>query len=139
MANFCLKSTTPKKDDLPIIVRCKWDTFLGTLVGILITKKNDMYDTVNFWLEISTVGFWSADYYLSDIVRGYDGIRGDTLTGKIGNYTALLTERGLSLKGSLSKFYHGGSNVNTLTRESTREAIERLSDAQQQYLLPPRS
>jgi hypothetical protein len=48
-------------------------------------------------------------------------------TGKIGDYSVSVYENGVSLKGSLSKNLFG-DNLHTLTRRSTKQAIEDLSD-----------
>jgi len=87
-----------------------------------------MYDTTNFWLDWAMAGcvpFTIAQYLVE--VAEHSSQRGNTITGKIGDYSALLTEAGISLKGSLPKLLLP-SNIHTLNRSGAHDAIEKLSD-----------
>lgn len=50
-----------------------------------------------------------------------------TETGKINNLNVSYNNQSIIIKGSLCKYYYG-NNAETLTRETTKEAIEKLSD-----------
>jgi hypothetical protein len=87
-----------------------------------------MYDTVNFWIERAMVGgdpFTIAQYL--DEAAEHSSNRGYTVTGKAGDYSVLLTDSGISLKGSLPKLLLP-SNIHTLNRSGAKDAIIKLSD-----------
>ncbi len=89
-----------------------------------------MLDTVNFWIDRgSTAGGnpFAVLSYLSDITEQRSNKLGYSASGKLGDYSIYCFERGLSLKGSLAKYYLP-SNVYTLTRQTAAEAIEKMSD-----------
>ncbi len=89
-----------------------------------------MLDTVNFWIDRgSTTGGnpFAVLSYLSDIAEQRSDKLGYSASGKLGDYSIYCFERGLSLKGSLAKYYLP-SNVYTLTRQTAAEAIEKMSD-----------
>ena len=87
-----------------------------------------MYDTVNFWVDGGNIGNpFDVVQYLSDVEERNSEKRGYSCTGHIGDYTATVYNRGISLKGSLAKFQLP-SNVYTLTRQTAEEAIERMGD-----------
>jgi hypothetical protein len=87
-----------------------------------------MYDSVNFWLDRAMVrGDPLAIAQYLDSATEHNGERGYTVTGKAGDYFVLLTDSGISLKGSLPKFLLP-SNIHTLNRSGAREAITKLSD-----------
>jgi hypothetical protein len=65
--------------------------------------------------------------YLSEVTEQRSDKLGYSASGKLGDYTVNCFEGGISLKGSLAKYYLP-SNVFTLTRQTAAEAIERLSD-----------
>lgn len=90
-----------------------------------------MYDTVNLWLNKYDIAEGENPFailqYLDDCK---DTIKDGILmysTGKIGDYRVTTGHSGISFKGSLSKHYLP-SNLFTLTRQTTHEAIEMLSD-----------
>ena len=89
-----------------------------------------MFDTVNFWIERAEVSGGNPFEllpYLSEITERQNEKTGYSCSGKIGDYTVNLYEWGVNLKGSLAKFFLP-SNIHTLTRSATRQAIEQLSD-----------
>jgi hypothetical protein len=65
--------------------------------------------------------------YLTDGAEHNSNARGYTVTGKAGDYSVLLTDAGISLKGSLPKFVLP-TNIHTLSRVGACQAIEMLSD-----------
>jgi len=87
-----------------------------------------MYDSVNFWIDRVMVGGdpLTVAQYLDNATE-HNGERGYTVTGKAGDYSVLLTDNGVSLKGSLPKFLLP-SNIHTLNRSGAGEAISKLSD-----------
>lgn len=89
-----------------------------------------MYDTVNFWIDRAMVGcdLFTIAQYLTDITQTNSTTRGYTITGKVGDYSVLLSDAGISLKGSLPKFLLP-TNIHTLTRAGALQAIEKLSDS----------
>jgi len=88
-----------------------------------------MYDTVNFWIDRAMVGGdpFAVAQYLSNITERSNEAQGYTATGKVGDYSVLLTASGISLKGSLPKFLLP-TNIHTLSRSGASQAIEKLSD-----------
>ncbi len=82
-----------------------------------------MYDTLNLWNE-------GAGLELAPLLsRVAEHQRGQSyyITGDLGNLNLLLSEQGVSIKGSLAKWYLG-DNLQTLTRGDTERAVEALSD-----------
>ena len=95
-------------------------------------RKNrcDMYDTVNFWIDRVNVlegKPFEILPYLSEITERKNEKSGYSCTGKILDYTASIFDRGISLKGSLCKSFFG-NNIHTLTRQTAKQTIEKLSD-----------
>jgi len=89
-----------------------------------------MFDTVNFWIEKGSMVKGDPFIvlpYLSNVVEQWSGNLGYSCSGKLGDYTIYCNQAGISLKGSLAKYYLP-SNAYTLTRRSTSEAIEKLND-----------
>jgi hypothetical protein len=89
-----------------------------------------MFDTVNFWIdraELSGGAPFDVLPYLSEISERQSEKLGYSCTGKAGDYTATVFERGISLHGSLAKYFLP-SNIYTLTRRDVQQAVERLSD-----------
>lgn len=82
-----------------------------------------MFDTLNLWQE--GVGLDLAPL----LSRATEHQRGQSyyITGDVGNLNLLLSEAGVSIKGSLAKWYLN-DNTQTLTRGDTERAIEALSD-----------
>jgi hypothetical protein len=88
-----------------------------------------MYDTVNFWMDRVNVSDNPFDILpcLSEITERQNEKSGYSCTGKVGDYTVSVYERGISLRGSLAKYFLP-SNIHTLKRKDTKHAIEQLSD-----------
>lgn len=87
-----------------------------------------MYDTVCFRIECNTMGDpFIILPYLNNITELRNEWLGYSYKGELDNYKVYVSQTGISLIGSLAKFYLP-SNVYTLTREATREAIEKMSD-----------
>lgn len=89
-----------------------------------------MYDTVNFWIDRSDTERgdpFSVLPYLQEIVEQRSDKRGYSCSGKLGDYSVCCFQTGISLKGSLAKYYLP-SNVYTLTRQTATEALEKMSD-----------
>jgi len=86
-----------------------------------------MYDTVNLWLakeDISSKDFFTE---LSDINEWHNEKQGYSYRGKLKNYIVSVYENGISLKGSLAKYYLD-NNIETLTMEMIQKTIEKLSN-----------
>jgi hypothetical protein len=88
-----------------------------------------MYDTVNFWINRVNVSGSPFDVLpcLSEITERQNEKSGYSCTGKAGDYTVSVYESGISLKGSLAKYFLP-SNIYTLKRKDAQHAIEQLSD-----------
>ena len=90
-----------------------------------------MYDTVNFWIDrvdISGKNPFEILPYLSEVTERQNESSGYSCIGKVGDYQINIAENGISLKGSLPKNYFG-NNIDTLTRRTSKQAIEQLSDS----------
>jgi len=91
-----------------------------------------MYDTLNFWLdwvylkESNPIDI--LEKWLPNPTKKYNELRGLSINGKINGFYVSCSDCGLFLSGSLAKLYLP-SNLYTLTRQTTREAIEFLSDS----------
>ena len=88
-----------------------------------------MIDTVNFWIDSLSIPkgqLFGVVSYLSEVTERQN-INGYSCSGKAGYYYINVAKNGISLKGSLSKYYLG-NNIDTLTRHSVKSAIEQLSD-----------
>ena len=89
-----------------------------------------MFDTVNFWIdraEVSEGNPFGLMPYLSEITERQNEKTGYSCSGKIGDYKVNIFDYGVYLNGSLAKYFLP-SNVYTLTRSATQQAIEQLSD-----------
>jgi hypothetical protein len=90
-----------------------------------------MYDTVNFWIDRSDTAEgnpFAVLPYLCEVVEHQSDKLGYSCSGKLGDYTICCLQTGISLKGSLAKYYLP-SNVYTLTRQTAGEALEQMSEA----------
>lgn len=89
-----------------------------------------MIDTLNMWLGREAMAggnpFVIAPY-LANLTERQSERQGYTCTGDIGDYQVSVSSRGVSLYGSLAKYYLP-SNVYTLTRATIQQAIEKMSD-----------
>ena len=89
-----------------------------------------MFDTVNFWInrfDLADSDPFAIQPYLSDVTESQNEQWGYSITGNIGDYRVRCSQLGISLKGSLAKHFLQ-SNVLTLTRATTKEALQMLSD-----------
>jgi hypothetical protein len=90
-----------------------------------------MYDTLNFWLSRVEAGggFENSAMYLTNAKETVDKDTGDIWTvGSLNNLRVTVSMAGVSIKGSLAKFYFP-DNTYTLNRHQVKEAIGKLSDA----------
>jgi hypothetical protein len=88
-----------------------------------------MIDTLDLWVnscDISGGNPFEISRYLSELTERKNE-QGYSCYGKMGDYSVYIGERGISLKGSLPKFYFG-DNIQTLTRRNIAQAIEKLND-----------
>ena len=91
-----------------------------------------MYDKVKLWIDRAIVG----DQYPA-IANYLDGAKQETdlQTGEVktfGNLEGLkvsILMGGLSIVGSLAKYFYGGSNVYPLDRHTTAQAVEKIGAA----------
>lgn len=89
-----------------------------------------MYDTVNFWLNRcdAQVDVEEVANRLERAKYETDRETGETLVkGKLSDLRVTASTAGVSIKGSLAKFYFP-YNTYTLDRRATQEAVEKLSD-----------
>ena len=89
-----------------------------------------MVDTLNLWMDKAVTGTADTFHvaaYLSDVTEKQSERWGYSLTGRVGDYTVTISERGIYLMGSLAKHYLP-SNIYTLTRATVKEALQMLSD-----------
>ncbi len=89
-----------------------------------------MYDTINLWLSIEKIGnvdFSKIIQKMNGIIKHYREDGNEYVTGYIENYKVTLSNSGLSLKGSLAKYFLS-DNFQTLSRSDTQRAVEKLSN-----------
>jgi hypothetical protein len=88
-----------------------------------------MYDTVNFWLPMDR----ASSFDLSKTLQSLTGITEHTNddgiyhSGHLRNYKVSISGQGVSLKGSLAKYFLP-DNFHTLTRSDSARAIEMMTD-----------
>lgn len=93
-----------------------------------MTSLNVMYDTLRFWIERGDIKDpFKVLPYLTDVVEHNSEKRGYYCSGRLGDFVVNCNQIGVSLCGSLAKYFLP-SNVYTLTRRTTQEAIEKMSD-----------
>lgn len=87
-----------------------------------------MIDTLNLFISADNMKNSPFDVlqYLTNVTERQSNY-GYSASGTIGDYVISCYTNGVSLKGSLAKYFLP-SNLYTLSRQSTREAIEKLSD-----------
>lgn len=93
------------------------------------------FDTLNFWLPNERAGvknLLSHNLNILDRQKVSRNEKGEFLKGYLGNYSVFINDYGLSMYGSLPKWYLG-DNIQDLSRGDTKRAIEKLSDT---LLLP---
>jgi hypothetical protein len=90
-----------------------------------------MYDTVNLWLPIEKAGSFDVSQVLQNLTRYTEHQTDDGqvyFSGLLGNnYKVSLSGQGVSLKGSLAKYFLP-DNFHTLTRSDTPRAFEKMTD-----------
>lgn len=88
-----------------------------------------MYDSINFWLDrVDVPNFDNVVNRLQTARETTDCNTGEVWTcGNLENLKAKITMAGVSIKGSLAKYYFP-NNAYTLNRKQVKEAIEKLSD-----------
>ena len=87
-----------------------------------------MYDTLRFWIERGSIRDpFEVLPYLTDVVEHNSDKRGYWCSGRLGDFIVICNQIGVSLCGSLAKYYLP-SNVYTLTRRTAEEALEMMSD-----------
>ena len=89
-----------------------------------------MIDTLNMWLDReATAGGnpFAIAPYLIDVTERQNERQGYTCTGRLGDYQIAISNSGVTLLGSLAKYYLP-SNVYTLTRRQVQEALQMMSD-----------
>lgn len=88
-----------------------------------------MYDTVNSWIGRAEAGSLTASILsLTDAKETANRDTGEVWTcGNLDNLKVTVSMTGVSVKGSLAKFYLP-DNTYTLNRSQVKEAIEKLSD-----------
>lgn len=89
-----------------------------------------MYDSINFWLDrIEVSNIDEVANRLQDARDNINRSTGEVWTcGNLDNLRATVSMAGVSIKGSLAKFYFP-NNTYTLNRHQVKEAIEMLSDS----------
>ncbi|WP_242927880.1 phage/plasmid replication domain-containing protein [Pontibacter vulgaris] len=89
------------------------------------------YDTVNCWLPRDYIKDAAQENCildkLSNVGHSYKESTGHTQYGQLGNLALTITERRISIRGSLCKYYYG-DNLHPLNLNDTKLAIEKLSD-----------
>lgn len=90
-----------------------------------------MFDTVNLWLPIDRAGGFDVSQVLQNLTRYTEHQTNDGqvyFSGYLGsNYKVSLSGQGVSLKGSLAKYFLP-DNFHTLTRSDTVRAFEKMAD-----------
>lgn len=89
-----------------------------------------MYDTINLWLSLDEVGNINTSKTLQALSNVTTTSKSDGQiyhTGYLKNYRVILSGQGVSLKGSLAKYFLP-DNMHTLSRSDSSRALEMLSD-----------
>lgn len=89
-----------------------------------------MYDTLNIWLpaqSIAQVSSLNNIPYLFSNLTEHTKADSTFFSGQFDGLKASVSNSGLSLKGSLCKYYLN-DNIKTLTRQDTQRAFEKLAD-----------
>lgn len=89
-----------------------------------------MYDSINFWLDrVEASNIDEVANRLQDARDNINRTTGEVWTcGNLENLRATVSMAGISVKGSLARFYFP-NNTYTLNRHQVKEAIEMLSDS----------
>lgn len=89
-----------------------------------------MYDTINLWLPIDNANSIDVNKTLQHLSNITEHTRNDGqnyVSGYLKNYKINLSGQGVSLKGSLAKYFLP-DNFNTLTRSDSARAFEMMAD-----------
>lgn len=89
-----------------------------------------MYDKVNIWIDRAIVGehYPTIANYLDSAKDQTDRQTGETITfGSLEGLKVSVYGSGLYIVGSLPKYLHG-SNIYPLSRETTKQAFEKMAD-----------
>ena len=89
-----------------------------------------MYDTINLWLPIDKAGSFDFSKTMKNLSNVTEHTRDDGqiyASGYLKNYKVNLSEQGVSLKGSIAKYFLP-DNFHTLTRSDSARAFEMMSD-----------
>lgn len=89
-----------------------------------------MYDTINLWLPIDKAGSFNLSktlQHLSGITEHKKDDGQIYASGYLKNYKVNISGRGVSLKGSIAKYFLP-DNFHTLTRSDSARAFEKMSD-----------
>ena len=89
-----------------------------------------MYDTVNLWLPIDKTGSFDVSKILQRLTRITEHTKDDGqvyVSGFLNNYKVNISGQGVSLKGSLAKYFLS-NNFQTLTRSDSARAFDMMTD-----------
>ncbi len=88
-----------------------------------------MYDTVNMWLGWDKVGSFNVSTITQNLnnIQEHNADGYSSITGSLNNYKVGVYESGLSLKGSICKYFNN-DNLHTLSRSGMERAVQKLSD-----------
>lgn len=89
-----------------------------------------MYDTINLWLPIDEVDIFDVSRTLQKLSGITEHIKTDgqvLFSGNLKNYRVNISRQGISLKGSLAKYFLP-DNFHTLTRSDSSRAFEMMAD-----------
>ena len=89
-----------------------------------------MYDTINLWLPMDKAGSFDLSKTLQSLTGITEHTRDDGqvyVSGYLNNYKVNISGQGVSLKGSLAKYFLP-DNFHTLTRSDSARAFEMMAD-----------
>ena len=88
-----------------------------------------MYDTINLWLPIDRAGSFDLSKTLQNLSGITEHNREEQIyySGHLRNYKISISGQGVSLKGSLAKYFLP-NNFHTLTRSDSARAFEMMAD-----------
>lgn len=89
-----------------------------------------MYDTINLWLPMDKIGSFDFSTTLQSLTGITEHTKDDGqiyVSGYLNNYKVSISAQGVSLKGSLAKYYLP-DNFHTLTRSDSARAFEMMAD-----------
>ena len=89
-----------------------------------------MYDTINLWLPIDRIGCFDFSKTMQNLSGITEHSKDDGqvyYSGHLNNYKVNISGQGVSLKGSLAKYFLP-DNFHTLTRSDSARALEKMAD-----------